>query len=168
MFAPNNGVAMRTFLALALCAVLSACFSSDGPVFSEDRGQCPFTTPTLYEEIDDTPYRFVFESDGAFCKVTDADGNITRTLFVPLGRDRWIVQGAESRPTYAILRRRGDRLTQYIPRCGDFSAARLNRLGVSFDAERNRCTVTDAHQIETLFRSWRGGRPTGAYRRVRE
>ena len=159
---------MRTLLALTLCAALAACFSSDGPVFAEDRGQCPFTTPTLYDEIDETPYRFVFETDGAYCKVTDTDGNATRALFVPLGRDRWIVQGDEAQPTYAIMRRRGDRLIQYMPRCQDFSAARLRRLNVTFDEDRERCTVKDAHQVEALFRTWSGGRATAAYRLVRE
>jgi hypothetical protein len=160
---------MRTYLALALCLALAACFSSDEPVFSEERGQCPFSAPTSYDEIDDTPYRFVFETDGAYCKVTGPDDNVTRTLFVPLGRERWIVQGEdEQRPTYAIMRRRGDRLIQYIPQCRDFSADRLRRLGVIFDEERSRCTVKDAHQVETLFRSWSGGRATAAYRLVRD
>lgn len=159
---------MRTFGVAALCLLLAGCFSSNGPVFSEDRGQCPFTTPTVYEEVDETPYRFVFETEGAYCKVTDPDGDVTLALFVPMGRNRWIVQGDEESPSYAILRRSGDRLTQYLPRCSDFSASRLRRLGVTFDDERNRCTVTEARQIETLFRSWGGGRATGAYRRVRE
>jgi hypothetical protein len=159
---------MRAFSGAALCLLLAGCFSSAGPVFSEDRGQCPFTAPMVYEEVDETPYRFTFETDGAYCKVTDPDNDVTLVLFVPLGRNRWIVQGDEEHPSYIIMRRNGDRLTQYLPRCQDFSASRLRRLGITFDEDRRNCTVTDARQIETLFRSWGGGRATGAYRRVRE
>ena len=159
---------MRALSIALLCLGLAGCFSSNGPVFAEDRGQCPFARPTVYEEIDQTPYRFVFESDGAYCKVTDPDGDVTRALFIPLGRDRWIVQVDGPQPTYMIMRRNGERLTQYMPRCRDFSASRLRRLGVVFDEERERCTVTEAPQIETLFRSWGGGRATGAYRLARD
>jgi len=159
---------MRALSAAALCLLLAGCFSSNGPLFEEERGQCPFATPTVYEEIDETPDRFVFETDGEYCKITNAEGGVRYALFVPIGRNRWIVQSEEDRPSYAIMQRRGDRLTQYLPRCSDFSASRLRRLGVQFDDERDRCTATDARQIETLFRSWGGGRATGAYRRVRE
>jgi hypothetical protein len=159
---------MRTLSVVALCLVLAGCFSSDEPVFTEDRGACPFTAPTVYEEVDGTPYRFTFETDGAYCKVTDPDGDVTLALFVPIGRNRWIVQSDEESTTYAIMRRSGDRLTQYTPRCSDFSQARLRRLGVLFDEERERCTVTEARQVETLFRAWGGGRATAAYRLVRD
>jgi hypothetical protein len=77
------------------------------------------------------------------------------------------VQGDEEHPTYAIMRRSGDRLRNYLPRCQDYSASRLRRLGVTFDEDRRNCTVTEARQIEALFRS-RDGHATSAYRRVRE
>lgn len=161
---------MRALSVAMLCLLLAGCFSSNGPVFSADRGQCPFTTPTLYEEVDpesDAVNRFTFETDGAYCKITDPAGEVSHALFVPSGRERWIVQGDEERPTYMIMRRGGDRLRQYLPRCQDYSASRLRRLGVTFDEERRYCTLTEARQIETLFRS-AGGRMMGAYRRVRE
>lgn len=158
---------MRALCAAAFCMLLAGCFTSNGPVFSEDRGQCPFTTPTAYNEVDETPYRFVFETDGHYCKVTGPDGDVTLALFVPSGRNRWIVQGDEEHPSYIIMRRSGDRLTQYLPRCQDFSESRLRRLGVTFDADRRYCTVTEARQIETLFRS-NSGRMVGAYRRARD
>jgi hypothetical protein len=157
---------MRAFSVAALCLLLAGCFSSSGPVFSEGRGQCPFTTPTLYEETEE-PNRFLFETEGAYCKVTGPDADVTLALFIPIGRERWIVQGDEEHPTYMIMRRNGDRLTQYLPRCQDYSASHLRRLGIAFDEERRYCTVTEARQIETLFRSARG-RMMGAYRRVRE
>lgn len=161
---------MRALCVAALCTLLAGCFSSNAPVFSEDRGQCPFTTPTLYEEIDpnsDAVNRFTFETDGAHCKITGPDGDVSLALFIPSGRNRWIVQGDEEHPTYAVMRRSGDRLSQYLPRCQQFSASRLQRLGVTFDEERRYCTVTAARQIETLFRST-DGRKVGAYRRVRD
>jgi hypothetical protein len=162
---------MRAFGAAALCLLPASCFSSNGPVFAENRGRCPFEAPTLYEEVDPNAEgpaaRFTFETDGAYCKITDPDGEVTRALFVPSGRNRWIVQGDEERPTYAIMRRSGDRLRQYLPRCQDFSASRLRRLGIAFDEDRRNCTVSEARQVETLFRG-RDGRATGAYRRVRD
>lgn len=158
---------MRAFSVAALCLLLAGCFSSNGPVFSEDRGHCPFATPAVYEEIDETPYRFTFETAGAYCKVTDPEGDVTLALFVPFGRNRWIVQGDEAHPSYSIMRRSGDRLTQSLPRCQDFSASRLRRLGVAFDEERRNCIVTEARQIETLFRN-SNGRAMAAYRRVRD
>ncbi|MEQ1818429.1 MAG: hypothetical protein ABL871_07435 [Terricaulis sp.] len=157
---------MRAFSVAALCLLLAGCFSSNGPVYSADRGQCPFTTPTLYEETEE-PNRFTFETEGHYCKVTGPDADVTLALFIPIGRERWIVQGDEEHPTYMIMRRSGDRLTQYLPRCQDYSASRLRRLGITFDEDRRYCTVTEARQIETLFRS-AGGRMMGAYRRVRE
>jgi hypothetical protein len=161
---------MRALCVAALCTLLAGCFSSNGPVFAEDRGQCPFATPTLYEEVDpesDSVNRFTFETDGAYCKITDPRGEVSRALFVPSGRNRWIVQGDEEHPSYAIMRRSGDRLTQYLPRCQQFSASRLRRLGVTFDEDQRNCTVTEARQIETLFHST-NGRLSGAYRRVRD
>lgn len=161
---------MRALSVATLCLLVAGCFSSNGPVFSEDRGQCPFTTPTLYNERDpesDAPNRFTFETDGAYCKVTGPDADVTRVLFIPSGRNRWIVQGDEERPSYVIMRRSGDRLTQYLPRCQDFSASRLRRLGVTFDEERRNCTITEAQQIETLLRS-HNGRVVGGFVRVRD
>jgi hypothetical protein len=159
---------MRALSVAALCLLLAGCFSSNGPVFSEDRGQCPFTTPTAYNEVDETQYRFVFETEGAYCKITGPDGDVTLALFVPLSRNRWIVQGDEEHPSYTIMRRSGDRLTSYVPRCQDFPPSRLRRLGVTFDEDRRNCSVAEARQIETLFRSWGGGRAMGAYQRVRD
>jgi hypothetical protein len=98
-----------------------------------------------------TPGQFLFETDGASCKVTDPDGDISHALFVPMGRNWWIVQGDEARPSYFLMRRRGERLTQYMPRCEDFSASRLMRLGVTFDQDRKTCTVTEARQIDACF-----------------
>ena len=160
---------MRKWAVLALAFALAGCFSSDGPVFDEARGDCPFETPSLYQEIDEgTPGQFVFETDGASCKVTDPDGDISHALFVPMGRNWWIVQGDEARPGYFLMRRSGERLTQYLPRCEEFSVSRLTRLGVTFDEDRKNCTVTEARQIERLFRGWPSPfrRATGAYRLV--
>lgn len=96
---------MRALSVATLCLLLVGCFSSNGPVFSEDRGQCPFATPTLYEETED-PNRFTFETEGHYCKVTGPDGDVTLALFIPIGRERWIVQGDEASPTYMIMRQR--------------------------------------------------------------
>jgi hypothetical protein len=160
---------MRKWAVLALAFALAGCFSSNGPVFDQARGDCPFETPTLYREIDEgTPGHFLFEADGASCKVTDPAGAVTHALFVPMGRNWWIVQGDEARPTYALMHRSGQRLTQYMPRCEEFSASRLTRLVVTFDEDRKNCTVTEARQIEHLFRGWPSPfrRATGAYRLV--
>jgi hypothetical protein len=162
---------VRILAILALCAALAGCFSSDGPVFEEARGDCPFTHPTTFLEDDPnatTENRFVFERDGASCKITGPDGDVSHALFVPMGRNWWIIQGDESRPSYALIRRHGGRMTQYHPRCQEVAASRLRRLGIAFDEDRQNCTVTEARQIESAFRSWRGSfhRATGAYREV--
>ena len=141
----------------------TACDMSAGPSYVAP-GQP--RKVTLYEETEE-PNRFLFETEGNYCKVTGPDGDVTLALFIPIGRERWIVQGDEASPTYMIMRRSGDRLRQYLPRCQDYSASRLRRLGITFDGERRYCTVTEASQVETLFRS-AGGRMMGAYRRVRE
>lgn len=159
---------MFRWLVLASALFLGGCFSSEGPVFAEARGDCPFAAPANYREIDDgVTDVFIFASDGAYCSITNARGEVDRALFVPIGRNWWIVQGEEDRPSYALMHRTGDRLVQYHPRCEEFSAARLRRLGVAFDEERQNCTVSEARQIETLFRSWRSPfrMASGAYRR---
>lgn len=163
---------MRILAVLAMALGLTGCFSSDHPLFDAERGSCPFATATIYDEVDPNasgpPNRFVFETEGQYCKVTDPDGDVSRSLFVPAGRGWWIVQGDEARPSYGLVRRNGARLTQYLPQCKDFSAARLTRLGVTFDEDRRECAVNDAHQVEILFRAWRSPfrRPSGAFREV--
>ena len=62
---------MRVLAALTLSVLLSGCFSSDGPLFAETRGECPFATPTAYEEVDQHPARFQFSRDGAHCLTVD-------------------------------------------------------------------------------------------------
>lgn len=162
---------MRILAVLLFPLALAGCFTSDGPVFEEARGRCPFTTPTLFEEIADNeaePIRMTFETDGAYCRFTRADKETERALFVPMGRNWWIVQGDEERPSYMLLHRSGRRLTQYFPRCADFSERRLNGLHVQYDESQRYCTVSEARQIETLFRSWRSPfrTPSGAFREV--
>ena len=160
---------MPRLAVLAFCVLLSGCFSSDGPLFADTRGQCPFATPTIYEEVDEHPARFLFARDGANCVTTDEQGKQTRTLFVPIGGDWWIVQGADPHPSYMLIHRSGGRLIQYAPPCHDFSASRLSRLGVTYDDERRECTATQARQIETLFRAWRYGwfhQPGDIYREM--
>jgi hypothetical protein len=163
---------MRVAVAFSLILLLAGCFSSDGPLFGEARGKCPFTTPTTYEAVEPNsnhaPLRFLFETDGAYCKTTGPDDKITRTLFVPIGSGWSIVQGDEAQPSYLLIHVSGRQFTEYLPRCADFSASALRRVGVSFDENQNRCTATNAHQIEALFRSWRWGfhRASGAFRAV--
>ncbi len=158
-------------LVLVLALVLAGCFRSEDPVFEDSRGDCPFNSAAIYQEMDEgNPGRFVFETDGASCKITNPDGAASHALFVPIGREWWIVQGEEARTTYALMHRSGDRLVQYMPRCQEFSARRLSSLGVQFDEDRANCTVTEARQVETLFRGWRSPlrRAMGAYRLVDE
>ena len=162
---------MRFWAVLLLPLAVAGCFTSDGPVFEEARGRCPFSAPTLFKEIADNdaePIMMTFEPDGAYCRFTQADREPERALFIPMGRNWWIVQGDEERPSYMLLHRSGARLTQYLPRCADFSESRLNRLQVQYDEGQRYCTVTEAHQIETLFRSWRSPfrAPSGAFREV--
>lgn len=164
---------MRVWLVVALCAALGGCFTSQAPVFDAARGACPFATPTHYRELEQGQSRpaadaalFTFETDGASCKTTDENGKATHALFVPIGGDWWIVQSDDEHPYYSMMHRSGGVLRQYLPKCQDFSESRLRRLNVTFDDERQYCTVTDAHQVETLFRSWRSPfrAPAGAFR----
>jgi len=160
---------VRIFAVLALSLALGGCFSSERPLFAEASGHCPFTTPTLLEETDETPSHFVFEASGNYCQTTNDEGKVERTLFVPIGGQWWIVQDDDEHPSYILVHRTGSRMMQYLPKCEEFSADRLQRLGVTFDAEQHNCTANDAHQIDTLFRSWRWGwfhRPVGAFRIV--
>lgn len=160
---------MRIFAVLALSLALGGCFSSERPLFSEASGHCPFTTPTSLQEIDETPSAFVFEPDGGYCRATNDQGKVSRTLFVPIGGQWWIVQDEGENPSYLLVHRTGSRLTQYLPKCEEFSESRLRQLGVTFDADRRSCTANDAHQIDVLFRSWRWGwfhQPVGAFRIV--
>src|SRR5262249_3019705 len=130
--------------------------------FDSARGACPFATPTHYRELEQGQSRpaadaelFTFETDGAFCKTTDGSGKVTHTLFVPIGGDWWIVQSDDAHPNYLMMHRSGDVLREYAPKCQDFSESRLRSLDVAFDDDRQYCTVTQARQVETLFRSWR-------------
>jgi hypothetical protein len=157
---------VRIFAMLALSLALGGCFSSERPLFAEASGHCPFTVPTTLEEVDETPSRFVFETSGGYCRTTDDQGKISRTLFVPIGGQWWIVQDDDEHPSYILMHRVRSRLIQYVPKCEEFSADRLRRLGVTFDTERRYCTANDAHQIDVLFRSWRFGffhHPIGAF-----
>lgn len=158
---------MRAVALLALCLALGGCFSSERRLFPEERGQCPFTAATTLEEIDETPTRFVFEPSGAYCQTTNEDGRVERTLFVPIGSNWWIVQEDKDNPSYVLVHRSGSRFSEYLPKCEDFSADRLRRLGVTFDDQRQNCTANDSRQIETLFRFWRYGwfrQEVGAFR----
>jgi len=160
---------VRIFAVLALSLALGGCFSSERPLFAEASGHCPFTTPTLLEETDETPSHFVFEASGNYCQTTNDEGKVERTLFVPIGGQWWIVQDDDEHPSYILVHRTGSRMMQYLPKCEEFSESRLRQLGVTFDAERRYCTANDAHQIDVLFRSWRWGwfhQPVGAFRIV--
>lgn len=156
------------WLIVSLAFLTAGCFSSRAPLFEPARGACPFEAPTTLTEVEQDgtlKERFTFESDGAFCRTTDPQGKVTRSLFVPFGSDWWIVQDEGEAPTYILMHRSGRKYLQYLPRCHDFTAARLTRLGVAFDEDRQKCTATDARQIETLFRSWRNPfrSPSGAF-----
>jgi hypothetical protein len=149
---------MRVIAALAAAALLSGCFVSEEPAFEAARGACPFAVPTSYQEAEEgAATRFVFETEGAYCKTTSDDGSEpSLSLFVPIGSNWWVVQDeGDDQTSYSMIRRTGARLLHYYPRCKDFSAARLRRLGVAFDEGRDTCTVDSAGQIETLFKSWR-------------
>jgi|SRR6185312_12447661 len=146
---------MRILAMLALSVALGGCFSSEHPLYTEDRGQCPFATPTTLEEIGETSERFTFVASGGYCQATDGNGRVSRALFVPIGAQWWIVQDDDEHPSYALIHREGSRLVEYLPKCNEFSADGLRRLGVTFDDRQEECTVNDAHQIDTLFRSWR-------------
>jgi hypothetical protein len=162
-------IVVRIFAVLALSLALGGCFSSERPLFAEASGQCPFIAPTTLQEIDETPSTFVFAPDGAYCRATNDQGKVSRTLFVPIGGQWWIVQDDGEHPSYLLVHRTGSRLMQYLPKCEEFSESRLRQLGVTFDSERRYCTANDAHQIELLFRSWRWGwfhQPVGAFRIV--
>ena len=143
----------RTLMVLAFASFLGGCFRSESPLFDAARGACPFETPASYQEIDATE-RLVFEADGPYCRITNATGTVSRSLFVAIGGDWWIVQDKQQRPTYGLMHLEGARLAQFTPRCADFSPARLRSLGVAFDKDRTVCTADRAEQIETLFRSW--------------
>lgn len=158
---------MRIFAMLGLSLALGGCFSSERPLFSEDRGQCPFTTPTTLEEIDATPSRVVFTASGRYCQATDENGAVSRALLVPIGAQWWIVQDEEEHSFYALVHREGSRIVEYLPKCEEFSADRLRRLGVTFSDDQRECTANDARQIDTLFRAWRNRlfpKPAGAFR----
>jgi len=158
---------MRIVAMLGLSLALAGCFSSERPLFSEDRGHCPFTTPTTLEEIDETPSRVVFTASGGYCQATDNEGRVSRALFAPIGAQWWIVQDDQDHPAYALVHREGSRIVEYLPKCEEFSADRLRRLGVTFDEGQRECTANDARQIDELFRSWRYRpfpRPVGAFR----
>jgi hypothetical protein len=160
---------VRIFAMLALSLALGGCFSSERPLFEEASGRCPFTAPTSLEEMDETPSLFVFEPSGNYCQTTDDHGKVSRTLFVPIGGQWWIVQDDDEHPSYILVHRTGSRMMQYLPKCEEFSESRLRQLGVTFDSERRYCTANDAHQIDALFRSWRWGwfhQPVGAFRIV--
>lgn len=148
---------MRIFAMLALGLALGGCFSSERPLFEEASGHCPFAAPTTLEEMDETPSLFIFEASGGYCQTTDDHGKVSRTLFVPIGGQWWIVQDDDEHPSYILVHRTGARMVQYLPKCEEFSEDRLRRLGVIFDTERRYCAANDAHQIDTLFRSWRWG-----------
>ncbi len=160
---------MRIVAMLALSLALGGCFSSEHPLFTEDRGQCPFTTPTTLEEIDETPSRVTFAASGGYCQATDNEGRVSHALFVPIGGQWWIVQDDDEHPSYALIHREGSRMVEYLPKCEEFSPDRLRRLGVTFDEGQRECTANDASQINTLFRSWRYRlfpKPVGAFRIV--
>jgi hypothetical protein len=163
-------MSMRTLTLLAFAFLLGGCFRSERPLFDPARGACPFATPASYQETDrsSSTERLVFETDGAYCKITNSTGTVSRRLFVPMGRDWWIVQDKEQRPTYGLMHLAGTRLTQFTPSCSDFSPMRLRSLGVAFNKERTVCTADSAQQIETLFRSWRSPfrQASSAYQRI--
>jgi hypothetical protein len=158
---------MRWFV-LPLALLTAGCFSSREPLFEPAQGTCPFATPTALAEVErdgSVQGRFTFETAGAFCKTTDPQGKVSRSLFVPIGASWWIVQDDATAPTYVLMHRSGRKYLQYLPRCRDFSKARLTRLGVEFDEDREKCIATEARQIETLFRGWRNPfrSPSGAF-----
>src|SRR5262249_15185160 len=139
------------------------------PLFTEESGKCPFLTPTTLEEVDETPDRFVMSTSGGYCQGTDGTGRVSRALFVPIGGQWWIVQDDNDHPSYALVHRAGSRFFSYLPKCDEFPADRLRRLGVTFSADQRDCTANDARQIDTLFRSWRWGlfhQPSGEMRIV--
>jgi hypothetical protein len=152
---------MRVVAALALSLALAGCFSSEHPLFAESRGQCPFTTPTAIEEVDkdaspsETPERYTFIASGGYCQTMDHTGRVSHALFVPIGDQWWIVQDDDEHPSYGLIHREGARVLEYLPKCEEFPADRLRRLGVTFNEQQTECTANDPRQIDTLFRSWR-------------
>ena len=162
---------MRNVIMLMATLVLAGCFSSRAPLFEEARGRCPFAVPTHFVELGEAgapPMRVTFSTEGGYCRFTKEDGETERALFVPIGRNWWIVQGDEERPSYLLVLRSGRRLIQYLPRCADFSTRRLDRLGVAYDEAQRYCTADDPRQIETLFRAWRSPfrQASGGFRQV--
>jgi len=148
-----EAVMRRLWAALLGALMLSGCFTAAQPLFDASQSHCPFAAAETYVTDDNPPARYVFAPEGPACRIADEEGHVTHALFIPLGRDRWIVQREELRPTYSLLRRRGPRrFLAYLPQCHDFRAAQLRRQGVTFDADRQTCTVTAARQVETLFR----------------
>ena len=160
---------MRILAMLALSVALGGCFSSEHPLYTEDRGQCPFASATTLEEIGENAERYTLAASGGYCQSTDANGRVSRALFVPIGAQWWIVQDDDEHPSYALIHREGSRLIEFLPKCEEFSPLRLRQLGVTFDEGQRECTANDARQIDTLFGSWRYRffpKPVGALRIV--
>ena len=174
----NRNGPIIALLILAAFALSACMFTSAAPLFAPERGACPFPTGQRFETLQSDPEEgpltagaekpvLTVAVDGTHCVLTrDDEPEPQRTLFIPMGRNAWIVQSETGGPLYFVARRRGDRLTFHFPDCDHFSARRLRRLGVVTEDESGRttCLASDARQIETLFRSWRTRAPAQIYR----
>lgn len=145
--------AFAVVLALATIA-LSGCFTSAAPLYDPSRGACPFRSETTLEVIQDGPLeRVIFAPDGPYCRATSGE-TPSQSLFVPLGRDRWIVQDAtDAEVSYSLMVKDGETYRFYIPQCGDFPKDSLTRAGIERDKDGSTCTVTTPAQLETAFRN---------------
>jgi hypothetical protein len=173
---------MRVLCVLALACLLSGCFHSAKPLFTEAEGACPFTEQTVFTvgQIDAggaivKRHAFMIAPDGPICVRTPYIGDEppTRELFVPLENGWFIVQSlsnqtdeqnevpldaAQSSAAYSLARLVGRRLFFYRPACDDFTNAAIAEVGVTRDkaepGNSTSCTLTSGAQVRTLFRAW--------------
>lgn len=141
-------------LALSLAAlVLSGCFTSAAPLYDPTRGACPFRTATTLEVIQDGEReQVVFAPDGPYCRTATGQAP-SQSLFVPFGRNRWIVQDATDPPvSYSLMVKDGETFRFYIPQCVDYPKPDLHRAGIEQDKDSSNCTVTSSRQLEAVFR----------------